>query len=142
MLVFSKGDEFMPQVAASTKSIQEKLQVKPGRSFLLLNPPPGYNKLFGKLPSSVTEATAASKEVDVIQIFVDSRKQLEKELPKLKSKVAPKGMIWITYPKGTSAKKSDINRDSIAEYAASIGLEGVAICAIDDDWSALRLKVV
>lgn len=41
-----------------------------------------------------------------------------------------------------TSRQAEINRDSIAEYAASIGLEGVAIVAVDEDWSALRLKIV
>jgi hypothetical protein len=36
----------------------------------------------------------------------------------------------------------DINRDSIAAYAATIGLQAVAMISVDEDWSALRLKVV
>ncbi len=36
---------------------------------------------------------------------------------------------------------TDINRDTIAEYARTLGLEGVAMISVDDDWSALRLKV-
>ncbi len=51
-------------------------------------------------------------------------------------------MIWPTYPKGTSKMKSDVNRDSIREYATGVGLETVALIAIDDDWSAMRCKVV
>lgn len=132
----------MPKAAASTKSIAEKLQMKAGRSVAFVNKPAGYDKLLGKLPADISVVDSSQKNIDVIQFFVESRTVLEKQLPKLKKSVAEKGMIWVTYPKGTSAKKSDINRDSIAEYAASIGLEGVAICAIDDDWSALRLKVV
>jgi hypothetical protein len=38
--------------------------------------------------------------------------------------------------------KTDINRDTINAYAASLGLQGVAMISIDDDWSALRLKIV
>ena len=38
--------------------------------------------------------------------------------------------------------KSDINRDSIREYTQSVGLETVALIAVDDDWSAIRCKVV
>jgi hypothetical protein len=49
-------------------------------------------------------------------------------------------MIWVTYPKGTSKIKSDINRDSIWKYAQTIGLEAVAIFSVDGDWSALRPK--
>ena len=46
----------------------------------------------------------------------------------------------MTYHKGTSRVKTDINRDTINAYAHSLGLEGVAMISIDEDWSALRLK--
>ncbi len=49
-------------------------------------------------------------------------------------------MLWVTYPKGTSKVKADINRDIIREYARTIGLEAVALVSVDDTWSALRLK--
>ena len=135
-------EEFMPAIAPSTKSIPEKLQMKAGRSVLVVNAPAGYDRLMGKLPAGVQIAGAGQKPVDVIQIFVQTKKDLERELLRLKSVVNPKGMIWVTYPKGTSKIRSEINRDSIAAYAETIGLEGVAIAAIDNDWSALRLKVV
>ncbi len=132
----------MPNATASTKSIPEKLQIKSGRSVIFINKPATYDKTMGRLPAGVEIADNASKSIDVIQIFADSKKQLEKELPKWKKVVAAKGMIWVTYPKGTSKIETDINRDIIAAYAETIGLEGVAIVAIDEDWSALRLKVV
>ncbi|MCS4538947.1 MAG: hypothetical protein HYY67_08835 [Thaumarchaeota archaeon] len=50
-------------------------------------------------------------------------------------------MLWVTYRKGSSKIKSDINRDSIYEYALSVGLQGVAMIAVDENWSALRMKV-
>jgi hypothetical protein len=128
--------------AISNKSVAEKLQMKSGRKVLIINQPDEYSKVLGKLPADVSVVSVSAKDIDVVQLFVESRKQLEKELPKLKSKVAEKGMIWVTYPKGTSSKKGDINRDSIAEYALTLGLEGVAIVSVDDDWSALRLKVL
>lgn len=63
-------------------------------------------------------------------------------LAQCKAKLEVNGVLWIAYTKGTSKKASDINRDSIREYAATIGLDTVAQIAIDDDWSALRLKTV
>ena len=132
----------MPQPVASTKSIQEKLQIKPGRSVLILNQPDSYKKLMGQIPADVTVADRKSKDIDVIQVFIESRKELESELPKLKKMVAASGMIWVTYYKGTSTNNTDINRDTISEYAESLGLEGVAMVSIDKDWSALRLKVM
>jgi ACT domain-containing protein len=85
--------------------------------------------------------TEPTKSVDFIQIFVTSKKELEENLNELKLYLNPKGLLWVTYPKGTSKIKIDINRDIIREYAKSIKLEGVAMISIDDTWSALRMKL-
>jgi len=132
----------MPNVTASTKSIPEKLQMKPGKTVLFINKPVAYDKLLGRLPDGVIVADSLTKVVDIVQIFVQSKVQVEQELPRVKKLLAPKGMIWLTYPKLTSIKRADINRDTISSYAETLGMEGVAMVSIDDDWSALRLKVV
>jgi len=62
-----------------------------------------------------------------VQLFVTSREELQKDLEMAKTMLKPKGLLWVTYPKGTSQIKTDINRDTIREYARSIGLEGVAM---------------
>jgi Protein of unknown function (DUF3052) len=123
------------------KTIGEKLMLKPGQTFLLLKAPDGYEKSLGALPKGVMLTTAASGKVDAVQVFASSKKELQDTLPKLKDITSPMGMIWVTYPKGTSGIKTDINRDSIRTYAKTLGLETVAIFSVDSDWSALRLKV-
>ena len=62
--------------------------------------------------------------------------------PLIASPVAADGIALICVPKGTSKLKSDINRDSIAAYALTLGLQAVAMISVDEDLSALRLKVV
>ncbi|HEX6292307.1 MAG TPA: hypothetical protein VFZ66_24180 [Herpetosiphonaceae bacterium] len=124
------------------KTVAQKLMIKEGRSALLVNPPDGYRAGLGALPAQATLATAPSAPVDIIQVFVRNRQELEEQLPRLKPLLRPKGMIWVTYYKGSSKTSTDINRDSIAAYAATLGLEAVAIISIDEDWSALRLKAV
>jgi predicted CoA-binding protein len=126
----------------SDKSVAEKLLIKPGQTILLVNPPKGYKALLGEIPKGATVLKEAAKAVDLIQVFVASREDLEEQLPRLKPLLATKGLLWVTYHKGTSKQKSDINRDSIAAYAATIGLQAVAMISVDADWSALRLKVV
>ena len=94
------------------------------------------------LPANVTVLTApTTKPVDLIQVFVASKKELERQLGKLKSVLSPKGLLWVTYPKGTSKIRTDINRDIIREFAQKIGLQVVAMISIDETWSALRLKI-
>ena len=126
----------------SDKTLAQKLMIKEGRRVLLVDPPDGYSATLGDLPEQATVATESSEPVDIIQVFVKNRQELEAQLSKLKPLVKAKGMIWVTYYKGTSKTKTDINRDSIAAYARSLGMEGIAMISIDDDWSALRLKLV
>ncbi len=126
----------------SDKTIAQKLQLKPGRSLLLVNAPKGYTSRLGDLPAGVTVLKAHAGPVDVIQVFAADREELEAQLPALKALLAPNGALWVTYHKGASKIKTDINRDSINAYARSIGLEGIAMISVDEDWSALRLKVV
>ncbi len=59
----------------------------------------------------------------------------------LKPILGSTSILWVTYPRGTSKIKADVNRDVIREYAQTVGLEAVAIFSVDDDWSALRLKI-
>jgi hypothetical protein len=125
----------------SQKPIFQKLLIKDNYKVLLVNEPDGYISMLGKLPQGVIILNQPAKGIDVIQIFVTSKKELEDQLVKLKSILSEKGLLWITYPKGTSKAKVDINRDVIREYAQSIGLQAIAMVSINDTWSALRLKI-
>jgi hypothetical protein len=126
----------------SEKSIAQKLSIKQGIKFLLVNPPRGYLTQIGELPKGVSLLSDSSSKVDAIQVFVANRVELEAQLPRLTGLLNPKGMLWVTYHKGTSMVKTDINRDTINAYARSLGLQGVAMISIDDDWAALRLKLI
>ena len=121
----------------STKPIFEKLLIKKGYKVLIVNSPTDYLEKLSKTEASIF--TNPSKQpFDFIQLFVSSKKDMENQLPKLKLLLKPKGIFWVTYPKG----KIETNRDTIRTYASTIGLQGVSMVAVDDIWSALRLKVV
>ncbi len=126
----------------SDKPIAQKLSIKPGSKFLLVNPPAGYATRLGTLPEGSRLLDEPADSVDAIQFFVADRNELEAQLPRLKRLLARNGMLWVTYHKGTSQVKTDINRDSINAYARSLGLQGVAMISIDEDWAALRLKLI
>ena len=125
----------------SKKSIPQKLFLRENFRFLLVNPPRGYLELMGTLPEGVTLLNEFQAPVDLLQVFVKNRKELDELLDKIIPLLSPKVILWITYLKGTSKIETDINRDIIAQYAAILGLQAVAIVAIDQDWAALRLKV-
>ena len=129
------------------KTVAEKLQVKPGRRVRFINAPDRLAELLGNLPegAEVLDHSADINlllPVDILILFAQGFNDLQNHLSGLRAAVAPGGIIWVAYHKGTSRIKTDIHRDSINTYAASVGLQGVAIISVDEDWAALRLKVV
>ena len=49
-------------------------------------------------------------------------------------------VLWVAYPKKTSALASDLDRDHGWEPMTAAGFDPVSQVAIDDTWSALRWK--
>lgn len=126
----------------SEKTVAQKLLIKEGYTVLLVNPPADLSALLGGLPAGVNTSPPAGVAVDFILAFIANRAELEAALPALKPRMKPGGLLWVAYHKGTSKVKTDINRDSIYAYGLTIGLTGVAMVAINEDWAALRMKKV
>ncbi|MCY3646004.1 MAG: hypothetical protein OXH07_03405 [Chloroflexi bacterium] len=125
-----------------TKPLAERMHLRAGERLLLVGAPDGYATVLAA-PESMEVWEAPEGTFDVIQVFVSTRAALEAEAPRLKALLKPDGKLWIAYPKGTSKHLSaDINRDDIRRYALTVGLQTVAQVAVDDDWSAIRCKVV
>jgi len=84
----------------------------------------------------------SEKPFDIIQVFVNSKKELDTKLSMLKRLLAQNGILWFTYPKGNAKAKADVNRDFIREYARTLWLQAVSLVTADEKWSALRLKKI
>lgn len=131
------------------KTVAEKLLLKPGRKVQFIDPPADLGAIIGEIPEGVknlseeTDAQAMSApQADIIILFARDRAALERWLPDLPNTLVKGGMIWVIYFKGTSRQKTDIHRDSINALASQYGMQGVAMISIDEDRSALRLKVL
>lgn len=124
------------------KTAAQKLLIKEGYTVLLIHPPANLDDLLGGMPPGVKAQTEGEGQVDLILAFIANWQDLEAQLPALKQRLKPRGLLWIAYHKGTSKVKTDIHRDSINAYAGTLGWVGVAMVAINEDWAALRLKVL
>lgn len=124
----------------SSKSVADKLHIKPGKSVTFFNPPSDNDALLGGLSEDI--AISEGDPADILLAYIEDREQLERNLLALKSSIKEDGALWIAYHKGSSSVDTDINRDSISAYAQENGLKGVAMISINDNWSALRLKIV
>lgn len=62
-------------------------------------------------------------------------------LRSLRRKLAPTGMIWVSWPKRSSGVSTDITEDTIRDVALPMGLVDVKVCAVDAVWSGLKLMI-
>lgn len=121
----------------SDKSIAERLQVKRDRRLAVIDAPGDLDAMIG-----ATDARAAPEDADVVLLFVPDRARFSARLDALLPVLAPTAILWLAYPKLTSALASDLNRDIIHNAVPAYGLSTVSMIAIDADWSAMRLKRV
>lgn len=126
----------------SDKTVAEKLLIREGYEVSFINEPDGYRAALGPLPANVQVKDDDPGGLDLIQLFITSKQELEVGLGRLKGQLKATGLLWVTYPKGTSKVKTDTNRDTIRAYAESTGFKAVAMISVDDTWSALKLKIV
>lgn len=117
--------------------------IKSQTKLLFANPPENILELLGDMPAQVEIITANSTtQADLVLVFVANRSELETWILPLKERLAKNGALWICYHKGTSKVMTDINRDTIWELTKPYGIAPVRQIAINEDWSALRFKVV
>src|SRR5690606_18459382 len=124
----------------ANSALVKKLQIKPNQRMVVVNAPAGYLEDLGSLPAGVELSTRPEGQYDAVQLFVQNRAQLEELFPAALRALKEDGLFWIAYPKQSSAMETDLNRDEGWEAVYKAGLRAVSSVAIDDTWSAVRLR--
>lgn len=126
-------------IGYSGTPLARKLGIKEGYAVLFFNTPTYYKELFSDFPEVYKTALNKEKSADFIHAFFTHLKDLEEHATHLKKCLKYSGMIWISWPKGTSKIKTDLNRDILRAYILDhIKLVDVKVAAIDEDWSGLK----
>jgi hypothetical protein len=121
----------------SDKPVAERLQVKGKRRLAVIGAPPGLERTI-----AAREARCDASEADVVLVFAPNRARLDALLPSALAAAPASAILWLAYPKLSSRLAADLSRDIIHALAPEHGLDVVSQIAIDEDWSALRLKRV
>jgi hypothetical protein len=116
----------------------KKLRYKPKMRVYLVDAPSGFEAAVAR--AGVERVAKPTRELDIVHAFFTRLGQVERTVPKLVRHMAPKGMVWLSYPKAKQLS-TDLNRDVLREAVAPMGLTAVAMVSIDGVWSALRCKV-
>jgi hypothetical protein len=113
-----------------------KLQIKPGMQVSVLAAPADGPDL-----SSLGPPASDPAEAGIVIAFARLRADLTAAaMPAIDAARADR-LAWVAYPKAGKLG-TDINRDSLAAAVAELGVQPVRQIAIDDVWSALRLRPI
>ena len=124
----------------AANSLVSKLKLKPGTRAALVGAPPDYLAELGPLPEGVRVSTRLEGKFDWVQLFVNSRAELDGVLPKLVSTLQPEGLLWIAFPKGSSGVQTDLTRDKGWDSLRSADLKWITLISVDATWSAFSLR--
>jgi hypothetical protein len=121
--------------------LARKLGIRAGSRCLMLNAPDGYAAVLEPLPDSVQFESRAGPAIDIAQLFVTQRKELEAQLIALRQSLRPDAALWVSWPKKAARVATDVTEDTIREVALPLGFVDVKVCAVTEVWSGLKLVV-
>lgn len=118
----------------STKPIVDKLGVKPGARVSVLGVDDA--EFLAQLAERTPNASLGRRRVrsDVLVAGFERREDLVR-LGSHKDFIAPDGMVWAVWPKGSKA----INENDVRDMALEVGLVDVKVASFSDTLSALKL---
>jgi hypothetical protein len=125
----------------SGKPLVEKLGIRADVTVIAIDAPRGYRKLLGALPPGArveTREGAGRGTRDFIHCFATARRTLAARFPPLERALASAGMLWVSWPKGTSQVATDLSENVVREIGLAHGLVDVKVCAVDATWSGLK----
>ena len=118
----------------------KKLGLKTGMRAATIGAPENYSELIENF--AVREYPIPSRvagEWAFLQLFCRDERALQRGLPRMEKHLSQGGMIWVSWPKKSSELWKDLTEDGVRTAAFPLGLVDVKVCAVDADWSGLKL---
>ena len=126
----------MTTTGYSGTPLWKKLGLKPGLKLWTHNAPPHYSQLTDGPNNWVKVARPA--QANALHIFITTIAELS-QISDCAQHMPPAIMLWVSWPKKTSPLSRGLGEDDIRKAALSCGLVDIKVCAVDADWSGLKL---
>src|SRR5258708_8968393 len=121
--------------------LTQKLGSKERCRLLRFDPPGGFARRLDPLPPGVGVTTKIISLADVVVVFSSSRAVLGELFPKAKHVLAPRGALWVAFPRKSSGFFTDLDESLVRAVGLAAGMTDNKIIALDEIWSALRFVV-
>jgi hypothetical protein len=121
-------------------ALAKKMKLKAGSRAAVIGALAGYLKELAPLPAGVELSERLEGTFDWVQVFVHKSAELKGLAPRLVQALGVEGLLWISFPKGTSGIQTDLTRDKGWDGLASANLKWVNLISVNDTWSAFCLR--
>ncbi|SRR5512135_1751173 len=121
-------------------ALARKMKLKAGVRSAVIDAPAGYLKELAPLPVGVEISETLHGALGWIQVFVRTSAELKRLVPRLVRSLAADGLLWVSFPKGTSGIQTDLTRDEGWDALADANLKWVTLISVNDTWSAFALR--
>ena len=118
--------------------LPKKLGIKDGQRVSLVAAPAEVRSELKPSLNACAMLGEQDGDLDFAMLFTKSKADLNKEFTRLARKLAPAGMLWISWPKKSSGVASDLDENVVREIGLAAGLVDVKVCAVTDVWSGLK----
>jgi hypothetical protein len=114
----------------------QKLGIKPGARLQIVSEPSDFRAVLGPLPDGTR--TSVRGELDFAMVFASTVADLEKHFVSLRDRLAPNGILWVSWPKKSSGVVTELTENVVRDFGLAHGLVDVKVCAVDGTWSGLK----
>ncbi len=84
---------------------------------------------------------ASREPLDFAMIFARTGADLKRDFPRIARRLAPAGMLWLSWPKKASGVSTDLSGEQVRGFALAAGLVDVKVCAVNEVWSGLKFVI-
>jgi hypothetical protein len=118
--------------------LARKLGIRAGHRVLVLEPPLGFVRKLEPLPEGAGLATRPKGQADTILVFASSRAVLLELFHKAAHAMAPRGRLWVLWPRKSSGFFTDLTEDQVRAAGLAHALVDDKLLSLDDIWAGLR----
>ncbi|WP_316829403.1 YdeI/OmpD-associated family protein [Pedobacter aquatilis] len=123
-------------------SLLKKLQIKPGFTVKVMDAPENAAAIFGNVPDDISIRFDDVENFDALITFTTLKEQLDRQINNNLKKLNPKTIFWVFMPKKTAKIESDLDMMKTWQELDIYGLNPCASAAVNETWTALRLKFI
>ncbi|MGV3709760.1 MAG: YdeI/OmpD-associated family protein [Gemmatimonas sp.] len=116
----------------------KKLRIKAEHPLLILNMPADCAALFADTEYRTTKPRSGT--IEQLVLFAKTEAMLEEKMLPLVPMLGEDPIVWVVYPKKSGKIKTDLSMMGGWKPVEDAGLATVASAAVNDDWSAIRLR--